>query len=347
VILSYTNLIHLLPVLTGLVQPKLQLFLFDSILLTTLWFTRDFLELANKPSILSKINSILIILVILLTVILVVTPVGLGFQLGSVLSMIIILVNLVTGFIRFRHGQKEAKIYLCAFSIVAVVLTIVIVGNLGFPDLLPNLDLLLYMAYFAESIVLSFAVGVMYRRQVEAVKYARNEAQTDPLTKVLNRRAYISHEWIDSLWPDGHVAGLLVMVDIDNLKEVNDTEGHSRGDELITLVARKLMRLSYNSRLFRLGGDEFILILDTCHEAYSHEELILKLESLGQQIKEEGFVCSGISYGLAEVDSVAHMKSAAAVADKEMYKMKQSKPRPTRASDRNKLRHFRSEDGLL
>jgi GGDEF domain-containing protein len=53
----------------------------------------------------------------------------------------------------------------------------------------------------------------------------------------------------------------VAIVDIDNLKEVNDTKGHLEGDEVIKSIARKLE--SFSEFVFRLGGDEFLLINPT------------------------------------------------------------------------------------
>ncbi len=54
----------------------------------------------------------------------------------------------------------------------------------------------------------------------------------------------------------------LVYVDLDHLKTVNDTQGHSRGDALLTALARALERTSAGqAELYRLGGDEFLAVL--------------------------------------------------------------------------------------
>lgn len=53
------------------------------------------------------------------------------------------------------------------------------------------------------------------------------------------------------------------IIDLDNLKTVNDTFGHSAGDELLKVAARRIANLMQPDRLFRLGGDEFALIIQS------------------------------------------------------------------------------------
>lgn len=84
-------------------------------------------------------------------------------------------------------------------------------------------------------------------------------AMYDPLTECLNRRAYaegIGLEFAKSTF------GTVAMLDMDNLKTINDSHGHAAGDELLAYLART-MRGSIRplDRLYRWGGDEFLLVL--------------------------------------------------------------------------------------
>jgi diguanylate cyclase (GGDEF)-like protein len=87
----------------------------------------------------------------------------------------------------------------------------------------------------------------------------RRAALTDELTGVANRRA-LDHE-LDRLFPsDGPLC--LLLLDIDGLKQVNDTLGYSQGDHLITTLAQALTgTLKRHHVVARLGGDEFVVIL--------------------------------------------------------------------------------------
>ena len=124
--------------------------------------------------------------------------------------------------------------------------------------------------------------------------------QTDPMTKLLNRRCYDSHlKKID--YPTA-----VVIFDVDKFKYINDTYGHEKGDIVLQHVAiclrRTFGRLGY---LYRLGGDEFCLILrkgyldkvdfgllrralDRHLEMYRRHEPLMPAVSMGHAIYDGG-----------------------------------------------------------
>jgi diguanylate cyclase (GGDEF)-like protein/PAS domain S-box-containing protein len=95
-------------------------------------------------------------------------------------------------------------------------------------------------------------------------------SMTDPLTGIANRRffdQYLEAEWNRAVRTRQPLS--LVLVDIDFLKELNDSRGHSEADEAIKSVATCLQGMVKRSTdlAARIGGDEFVLILpDTTHE---------------------------------------------------------------------------------
>jgi diguanylate cyclase (GGDEF)-like protein len=83
---------------------------------------------------------------------------------------------------------------------------------------------------------------------------------TDVLTGFFNRNHYSAH--LQKLEDSMRLPGAVVMADINNLKRTNDTHGHSAGDELIRQMASLLRAHWPQARCYRLGGDEFLLVLD-------------------------------------------------------------------------------------
>ena len=82
----------------------------------------------------------------------------------------------------------------------------------------------------------------------------RQEARTDPLTGVANRRALVEQVDVVAAAP----RGALLVIDLDRFKEVNDRYGHAVGDGVIRTVAHRLEEaLGSRGLLARLGGDEF------------------------------------------------------------------------------------------
>ncbi len=113
---------------------------------------------------------------------------------------------------------------------------------------------------------------------------ARAQAERDALTGLLNRRglerAYSSrrHEYAGT-------AGLgVLLVDLDGFKWVNDNHGHEAGDELLQLVARRIEGVVRRSdKVARIGGDEFVLLLDDLKSMSMARNIAAKLvDAIGQ-----------------------------------------------------------------
>ncbi|WP_433350128.1 putative bifunctional diguanylate cyclase/phosphodiesterase [Micromonospora sp. CA-111912] len=86
-------------------------------------------------------------------------------------------------------------------------------------------------------------------------------AEHDPLTDLPNRRALLAR-LDDLLVPGGDPSGALLLIDIDNFKDINDVHGHGVGDDVLRVLARLLAHhLPPGTVLGRLGGDEFAVVL--------------------------------------------------------------------------------------
>ena len=143
--------------------------------------------------------------------------------------------------------------------------------------------------------------------------------KTDSLTQLLNRRSYdIKLSNIKS-----EVA--ILYFDIDNFKNINDTYGHSFGDFCISTIGNLIyFAFSKNGKCYRIGGDEFCVIIDKKLE--NIENLIsdfYKLLDFKQQ-KDNRIPNISIGYaiftpGETDIESTVHQ------ADNNMYKFKQAK----------------------
>ena len=136
------------------------------------------------------------------------------------------------------------------------------------------------MALAFEALVSSVAIGYRVRllaqardRAEIAEAHAMTMADTDPLTGLLNRRAFLR-----SILEHGSNWTLLLL-DIDHFKRVNDSLGHAGGDEAIMLFARALQRKMPNGALLaRMGGEEFAV-------AYRGDMLLIDPDELLAQIR--------------------------------------------------------------
>ncbi len=102
------------------------------------------------------------------------------------------------------------------------------------------------------------------KQQEERIALLQQQSTTDELTGLANRRGFFDAflKETDRTNRGFSEGGLLIMVDLDNFKMINDTYGHQAGDAALRLVARAL---SSDIRVMdisaRLGGDEFVLLL--------------------------------------------------------------------------------------
>lgn len=89
------------------------------------------------------------------------------------------------------------------------------------------------------------------------------QSQTDPLTGILNRAAFVEHvEEMLREAPRNSLCHAFIMLDLDHFKQINDTLGHAYGDRALTEVSQRLKALiRAGDFVGRLGGDEFMLCL--------------------------------------------------------------------------------------
>ena len=119
---------------------------------------------------------------------------------------------------------------------------------------------------FTAKILVSVALVLGTPLGIQAAIWAlRNDAEksvTDPLTGLLNRRGLHLH--VGDLLGDGHShdAHMVVMiVDLDRFKAINDTFGHAVGDEVLIRSARRIQSAVRGSALVaRVGGEEFVIV---------------------------------------------------------------------------------------
>ena len=160
----------------------------------------------------------------------------------------------------------------------------------------------------------------------EKITKARRMAAVDSLTGTKNKHAYA--HWEEDI--NGRIkAGVqepfaIVVCDINDLKTANDMYGHKEGDICIKNASARICGVFGHSPVFRVGGDEFIVIL-TGEDYIQRQKLLEKINALPKDLSK---VRPGetISAGLAVYDNEKHpsVLSVAEEADKAMYEKKQA-----------------------
>lgn len=141
-------------------------------------------------------------------------------------------------------------------------------GPLADPDLyrIPGLEVVgLLVLGLLQAFVL--VVTGMERRARHRAANSDREASTDPLTGLGNRRAFL--RTLESVRVrDGHAeaeASVLMLLDLDRFKSINDLGGHEAGDAMLRSVADTLTgHVRSRDLVARIGGDEFAIILNNC-----------------------------------------------------------------------------------
>ena len=185
---------------------------------------------------------------------------------------------------------------------------------------------------------------VLLLRSIRAEKKVIEEAHlvddlnkrvfVDPLTHVRNKGAFDDYirELQDRVDQEEEISFAVGVFDCDDLKTVNDRNGHDKGDVYLKAASRLICRVFQHSPVFRIGGDEFAVILQ--NEDYENRaELIRQFESAEDEISasaenkwEEVHVAEGIAVYDPKIDR--SVNDAVRRADKIMYENKRSRKKP-------------------
>jgi diguanylate cyclase len=130
----------------------------------------------------------------------------------------------------------------------------------------PEVSLPILIAGVGISLAALLAALVLVWSRKEQIQDLEQQASHDPLTGLKNRRRFgedLRTELARSLREQ--TVGAVLMLDLDNFKQVNDTLGHPVGDRVIADIANVLSaRMRITDVVARLGGDEFAIILPHC-----------------------------------------------------------------------------------
>ncbi len=182
-----------------------------------------------------------------------------------------------------------------------------------------------WLVTFGTLLMLGFLIGLLRRRVQGLIARLADAARTDPLTEVMNRRAFESAFDIELERARRGDRYLSVLVgDLDRFKTVNDTLGHGRGDEVLVETARAL---EVNKRridtVARVGGEEFAILMPESDEGAA----LVAAERLREAVRESlaGEEASlTISFGLASFPRHGDgAEGLLAAADRALYAAKE------------------------
>ncbi len=157
----------------------------------------------------------------------------------------------------------------------------------------------------------------------QQTRFWKLQASLDPLTGVLNRRAFLNEakpQLAQALEQDKQSCA--IFMDIDNFKQVNDTYGHPAGDAVLVSLARTLRNgLRQNDLLSRYGGEEFVVLLPKTG-ASQGVQIAERIRKAVMAI-EDGPRPITISLGISATNSDIHdLETLLDLADQALYKAK-------------------------
>ncbi|ABM02127.1 diguanylate cyclase [Psychromonas ingrahamii 37] len=214
----------------------------------------------------------------------------------GLLSMLTSIFFPVIGWVIYLKGRSYARFYILGWSIWSLGMILAVLQHIGMIPVTLYSDLSTGLCFSIEAALLSFALADRFNQlrnekeeielihiehlkndqqlleqlvteRTEELEQAKDRAEllarTDPLTNMLNRRAFFecgSVEIKRSLRYKSSLA--IMMIDLDHFKSINDNYGHAAGDNALLSVANTLKAMIRNVDIIgRIGGEEFAVII--------------------------------------------------------------------------------------
>lgn len=179
------------------------------------------------------------------------------------------------------------------------------------------------LIFCASSVSIGFILSYSYLKNLRSVLLVESEfralAETDYLTSILNRRAFMQS--FEKLLDSGQ-GGYFIMLDIDSFKAMNDRYGHDVGDKILRAMALCLKNAQGSHSFGRIGGEEFGVLLQGDDPALAGEFVLDLLQAIRCSVAApHNYTCSA---GMARFSSGDELSAVLKIADKNLYGAKRN-----------------------
>lgn len=225
-----------------------------------------------------------------------------------------------------RRARRERSPYLWLFALAwAAPILFAALRLLGNLTLIPwsfwlDNSTILAMAFEAiiSTLAIAYRIRLLSNERDEAIErevIAARLADTDPLTGLLNRRAFLRQ----AIGREG--AQVLILTDLDHFKRVNETLGHDGGDEVLRIFARVLRQAAPDALIARMGGEEFA-ILSAADRAVAPDSVLTRLRAA--RMPFDLSVTASIGACTGPLTSDSDWKAMYRQADRALFEAKQA-----------------------
>jgi diguanylate cyclase (GGDEF)-like protein len=243
-----------------------------------------------------------------------------SYVVGGLLDSLWIASALATGFAAWAPaGRRDLRLGGSLAFVIPVIAAMTSVGLLVYAGVAKVGPVAVGLAGAALALALIRTLWT-YREDLRLLASVERDAVTDALTGLGNRRQMTSELAAALREGSASPVAVLAIFDLNGFKLYNDSFGHLAGDELLTHLGRRLMAaVPAGSGAFRLGGDEFCVLL-RCDANDADIHIAACVEALGSE--GEGFAVS-TSFGKVVIPTEASTPTAALRrADERMYAQK-------------------------
>lgn len=253
-----------------------------------------------------------------------------------VIAAVLLIYSIVKSVLIKNRGQKTGRVYrilktvgLCSIAVAAIIdIVRFYSGQTGDSALAVRIGMLIFTICYGASSLENTVNAVRKGAQAE---FASKLAYHDGLTGAGNRTAFEERlAELEALKTTDVPVGI-VMFDVNDLKYVNDNLGHPVGDSMI-ITAADIISAAFgdtNDECFRIGGDEFAVIMQGGNVKERYEKSMLEFDELAKchnsapDCKFRVSIAHGF-YIFNKECEVEHIEDAYKMADKKMYETKRA-----------------------
>lgn len=180
--------------------------------------------------------------------------------------------------------------------------------------------------FFLIVLTLALIAGfILTNKGVRQMRTLENRAYRDTLTGLLNRTAYYDYnKELNRKLETGEADFSILMIDVNYLKRMNDVYGHEQGNIYLKGAAELMEKIFGNEHLYRIGGDEFVIILEGKKQDGAEERIRAFKEEIARRQADESlqpWEKISAAVGIAKYEKGTHRETEEVLrkADEAMY----------------------------